>query len=348
MSGLNADSERSRLNFLDALTGFAILRVVFIHAVSDYSAVVWNMPPYFHNFPVWAQIMDICLRFNVPVFVLLAGYKYQLSIERHPDRSYPAYCLSRILRLAVPFLIWTWIYYLGKGLLFPEVLQQDPLYRHFPVPDFGRIATMLSGARHPGFQLWFIPMLITVNIAYPPIRRLLRHPWTLLVLTAGVFGISIRLNLKMPFSYIEYLLLYHLGSMFSESTHIRNRTLQTGWIRVSAIVALPLLIFIKFIRPADSLADKGLMLSVPVVLFTLFNLLNNRPLLNIFKWIGRRTWQIYILHEPLLLFPIMKWTALSAGIRSAWAIPLSGTAAILICLFLLEIFRKMNIHRVLF
>jgi len=77
----------------DWLKAAAIFGVVFIHAPG---------PP--GHYP-------LVVRFCVPVFVVLWVYYLELGLNRRPPSQHPRYLGSRFLRLFIPYVVWTILYF---------------------------------------------------------------------------------------------------------------------------------------------------------------------------------------------------------------------------------------------
>lgn len=124
----------------------------FIYAQSDFS--IAGMNPAF--------ILNQVTRFAVPLFILLSGLSLGFS---RSGTSWLSFLKGRCIKILVPYIVWTLIYWLLH-------------YRGNPV---GHLANaLLRGSAAP--HLYFIVILIQLYLLYPLLKRLVsRHPVPLLI-----------------------------------------------------------------------------------------------------------------------------------------------------------------------
>jgi surface polysaccharide O-acyltransferase-like enzyme len=89
----------SRIKSLDALKGFAILAVIFLHSVRPESVPVMSLP---------AQIVHELCRIAVPCFFLIGGFFFMRAWRKNPDHA--AFAWHYAKRLLKPFLFWALFY----------------------------------------------------------------------------------------------------------------------------------------------------------------------------------------------------------------------------------------------
>ena len=81
------------------------LLVIFIHVASE---VVTKAPKNTYIFTIVFLAQRLSY-FVVPGFIVLSGAK--LFINKQGLPSYPKYCLSRFLRIVIPYISWSCLYY---------------------------------------------------------------------------------------------------------------------------------------------------------------------------------------------------------------------------------------------
>jgi len=140
-------------------------------------------------------------RFRIPMLFIISGFLFAL----HDQGSYKQRIGKRVRTLLVPYLIWSAV---GIGLTY--VLELFPYSQnlvansHIAQIDASRVQiheyhwyeVLVRWIFFPvSYQLWFIRVLLTYNIAYPGIRWLVVHPvarWTFFafasLLWLGTFG----------------------------------------------------------------------------------------------------------------------------------------------------------------
>ena len=133
---------KERVVYFDYLRVLALFSVVVLHI----AAQNWYAAPLFsaawHTF----NIYDSCVRFGVPVFVMISG---ALFLDR--DISIKKLYSKNISRLATAFIFWSAVY-----ALVYSTETKDFLYNFF------------SGYYH----LWFIPMLMALYVCIPLFLKL--------------------------------------------------------------------------------------------------------------------------------------------------------------------------------
>src|SRR5688572_165502 len=91
-----ARAEPDRIPALDFVRFLAAVAIVWLHAP---------------ELPVLERTGDPFTRWAVPFFTAVATFLLIRALLRDPRRSFPAYITSRALRLYVPFLAWSVVYY---------------------------------------------------------------------------------------------------------------------------------------------------------------------------------------------------------------------------------------------
>lgn len=159
----------------DLLRFAAAVGIIWIHATLDVPS------PRAHD-SAWLA------RSAVPFFTCGAVLFAITSWARNPERRFGSYLLSRILRLYVPFLVWSAIYLALKHK------SHDPS-RVNP----GWRVLWDGGAYH----LWFLPFILVVTVAFAPLAGLMRRRETAVALgVAAVLAGCLIALLPSPFRYM--------------------------------------------------------------------------------------------------------------------------------------------------
>lgn len=91
--------EKYRSLYIDVVRGFAIFLVVFGHCIqygSEYS------DSYFVN-PVFKFIYS----FHMPLFMLISGYLFYASVNKH---SFKGVCIGKLRRIFIPLFVWVTLF----------------------------------------------------------------------------------------------------------------------------------------------------------------------------------------------------------------------------------------------
>jgi Uncharacterized protein conserved in bacteria len=173
----------SRRSDIDWVRMVSICGVVLIHSsslfVSRQSRVsILGVTP--------ALLCNQVTRFSVPVFFILSGLG--LSLSEKPLKL-PDFWLHRLRRVGIPYILWTLFYYLFdkqftlKGLLSINGLAAS-----------GRLLLTGGAASH----LWYIPVLLQLNLLYPALKWLMKRFPFLTLLSSFMISMFSTLMLYIP------------------------------------------------------------------------------------------------------------------------------------------------------
>lgn len=149
--------EQNRVVFLDYLRVLACLLVILVHAceffyVGESGISIRNDVDRF-----WVSLIDSACRAAVPLFVMTSAYLL-LPIKG----SGFTFLKRRLLRVAVPFIIWS-ILYATVPVLYGEMTVTEMM---------GKLTRLLWNFNYSSGHLWFIYMLIGLYLIMPVIS-----PW---------------------------------------------------------------------------------------------------------------------------------------------------------------------------
>ncbi|MFO7693428.1 MAG: acyltransferase [Vicinamibacterales bacterium] len=155
---------RARYDGLDVFRAISIYGVVVIH----FSQVLGL--PSTPGLELVIRLRDC----SFPIIVLTSFFVMTRSIMAKPDRSFGPLAAGRFMRLAVPCLIWTALYWVMWEVA-------GPLGRG-GTPSWPPLTLWLTGFVH----LWFLQFLFLGTVAaYPFIRFIVRRPRLNWVFAAG-------------------------------------------------------------------------------------------------------------------------------------------------------------------
>ena len=225
----------SRLDYLDAVRGFALLLGIVFHASLAYLPVFigWAvMDIYTSN--VAGVFALLSHAFRMELFFLLAGFFSAMSIKK---RGIAQFVKSRLVRLGMPFLV-GWIvlrpllvsgWVMGSQAMQGDVAVWDALQQGFAS------LSLLPQNLLVGTHLWFLYYLIVISLA-----------------VSLVLWLSARIEIaKLP-------LVNHLASLFSWLCNAKA----SFWLL--ALLTAPVLWFMQ--RWGVDTPDKSLLPHVPILL----------------------------------------------------------------------------------
>lgn len=209
---------KARLLYPDMLRIIAIIGVVIIHVTAP-TIGIYNMIGE-ERFWWTANFMNAAFRWSVPVFVMISG-----MLLLRPDRTETtlAFYRRRLGAVLVPFLIWSFIYYLWG-------IRHD--LQQFEWISFVR--GLLANGIY--YHLWFIYMLIVLYMIVPVLRIFVKHaPKDGVLYTAaacvvisnstdmaGMLGLELGIQVPYITGYLGYFLLGYYLSITNLAIHQRK------------------------------------------------------------------------------------------------------------------------------
>lgn len=186
---------RTRIDWIDALRGIAIIAVAVDHAL--------------YVFPVFDPgLVKIHTYFSIPWFIFLSGYTNALSAAHRPswDLKRITLYLARRLRILIPYVLASAICYL---ILW---------YPRYSLREF---ASGVLNFRIQG-SYYFINLILQLSLVFPLLYRILKRlhgplVWVAFAVIAEVSHLLMRVNPVWPFTpagrYFGgvYLLIFSLG-----------------------------------------------------------------------------------------------------------------------------------------
>jgi len=342
---------RPRYDFLDIAVIIALIRVIFLHGLNNYQIVTTGNPVAFHAMPLWQQLTNLAVRFSVPVFVLVSGFKFALSHQHNPDLTYFTFIKKRFKRLIIPYFIWTVIVYFAVPLVARKVPATHPAYVNFPYVTLKTAWNILNGSIHPAYQLWFIPMLFLICCFYPPVFR--KIPFWISQPLFWVLFIAIRFNhLPIPLMYPAYFVFFDLGARLA--SFARKPELFRKILIISGSISAGAFITFSLLRLGIAGTHHHLLevtceeIFAPLTIFFLSGafFLRSSP-----AWLTKQirfVWPVFIMHEPLILGQIAYIVYIRLGIQAAPLYPLVAIATLIAGSIGYIIIEKTTLDRFLF
>ncbi|MBN2057155.1 acyltransferase [bacterium] len=296
-------SSGNRLYFLDALAGLLILRVITLHSLSNYLIVGTAGSPDMLLHGGWCRLIDSLLRFSVPGFVCISGIKFGLKLRRGGYPGYGVFARQRLDRILRPYLLFSGLYIITGELLhlLNHYLPWGFTGLHVDAP--GTLLWMVLGPRNPGYQLWFLVMLLMINLLYPPWRETLSASSLRLVIAGVLYAYSCFHHLPYPLHYLRYMVFYDGGAILAPHLHQLQRT-RNRWLAIAPVLVTLSGIALRvqatqrvILQAGDLLIESSLPFTLVAVCAAWGINRGPRPLI----WLGGLAWPLYLLHEPFIL-----------------------------------------------
>ncbi len=348
-------TNRRYYGFLDLVVIAAVIRVVINHALNNFFILTTGKALGFHAMPTWGTLVYSLVRFSVPAFVLVAGFKYGLSLQSNQNLPYFPYLSKRLKRLLRPYLIWTIIYYISIPRA-PFILASNhSAFHNYPFPTINTIWRILNGSGHPAYQLWFIPMFLLLVVFYPFIRRSVPFMVSQPILWAVYFLIRYYTtfhDLGQPFVYPMYFAFYELGLLLTKlvthhenSLFLRYITPPVTLLLGSGFTILELKAFSPF---QNYLGIVGSEIFVSLALFFLCYLILPGSAPASLKYLSGYVWPVFIMHEPLILGSLAWIVYINYGLRHPVDLVFVTISTLLISGSLYTLFKKIKLSSILF
>ncbi|MCX7749918.1 MAG: acyltransferase family protein [Clostridia bacterium] len=156
---MTSNNTLSRIYYMDVLRIISIVAVITIHITAGEVMAVNHLET--ESFRWWiANIFNAFSRWGVPIFFMISG---ALLLKGSEDESAGQFLKKRVLRIGVPFLIWSVIYFFLKHYSLerdnPDIASIFPLFLREMF--FDRVY----------YHFWFIYVLLSVYLVIPFIRR---------------------------------------------------------------------------------------------------------------------------------------------------------------------------------
>ncbi|WP_314854025.1 acyltransferase [uncultured Microbacterium sp.] len=352
---------------LDGLRGAAALVVVATHilvVIPAVSAVIWRHeePPVGSGAWLLFRTPLVVLTLGdqaVMIFFIMSGFVLALSLLRGPQtpRGTLGYFGRRLVRLYLP----VWASLILASLLATIVVREkfgsEWLASH-PRPDLHivlRDAILVMGTSNLNSPLWsltwelWFSLLLPVIIALYRLMRVQRW-WVGFVALLVVASLSSRLPImaELPLAWLsrpllQYMPIFVLGVVLAErrnsiaawASHLPRRCWLPAWIVTAAMLLVPpMLLPIGDARPAVFLWGCEIVAAAAVVFLAIHHprsasLLESRPM----TWLGRRSFSLYLTHEPLIVSAALLLGAIAWWPWLGWAVLLLPVILLVAALF---------------
>jgi peptidoglycan/LPS O-acetylase OafA/YrhL len=310
------------------LNGLAVLGVVLYHATGwGFIAMFWwthrYMPVSVPNFDQMGNPAYYSLRFieqlitySIPAFLVVSGYFITVATKRSERTVSWRVVAVRILYLAIPYLLWSFI------IIFGDVLQGT----RYNLDQIGRM--MVTGKAAPAF--YFVPLLIQLLLLSPLLVLWSRRNWKVLLLVAALIQIAVKILIYtqmigpippalQPFMFVTQswlfpgnLFWFVLGITIGFNLQALKEVLaRFRWLLAAAtVVLLPLGVLewelILRWSGEEWLASRETLLdNVYSLAFVLVFLAFDKVVIPRSKEVGElgaRSFGIYLVHSPVLEF----------------------------------------------
>ncbi len=340
-------NSRIYLHYLDAVAGLAILRVIMLHSLANYTVVGCGASLALVHHELDYRLLDSLMRFSISVFVFISGIKFGLKSISSGDIGYLSYLKNRTRRVIRPYFIFTLLYIIMGQIFFILNEKYGTGLTAFPIESGAHFFQMLLTPLNPAYQLWFLLMLFIVSISYPIWRKFI--PWNIIRLITGaaLFFVIPWNDLFYPLNYLRFLLIYDMGSIISERLAERN----PRGLRIPAISAVFLTVIAMAIRSLSlnaamiHYAELIIQISLPLALVLPFPAWGFMRGPGILRFLGKNAWPVYLLHDPYILSHVGVFFYVTLNMIHPAVVPFIAGLTLLLSLLASQIVRNTPVLR---
>jgi surface polysaccharide O-acyltransferase-like enzyme len=154
-------TDRQTIEGLDMLRALAVVGVIVIHVATPVVKMAFGSDAGYW----WTgNVADSCVRFAVPVFVMLSG-----ATMLHRDYPLAGFYKKRMVRVLIPFLFWMVAYWIFRWLELPAD-KQPRCFVHI-MQWAGQLFVAEGISKH----FWYVYMIVFFYLFMPFLGRLVRR-----------------------------------------------------------------------------------------------------------------------------------------------------------------------------
>lgn len=262
-----------RIDWIDALKGFAILSVVIGHCIADSISS--------QTFPEYAALLqmmyDAIYSFHMPLFFMISGYVFYLT------KSYRKW-KTKVLDFSIVYVIWSTLMWLSKYMMSGDV--------NHPVT----IIDLVSIVYKPIMIYWYLYVLI-ILYAIVSCLRWERVSWRLWSISA-VAAIAVK-TIQLDIGILNNV-IYHMCYFLAGGVLLQTGLLQKLKLRHAAFLSVLVLMncifyFSRTPTAAWVVVWKRFLIAncLSLLCFWAFSRLSVNAVLRV---MGVNTLQIYVMH----------------------------------------------------
>lgn len=264
-----------RIEWIDALKGFAILIVVIGHCSAD--CLASNTFPSYTN--IIKVINDSIYSFHMPLFFTISGYVFYLS------KSYYKYKL-KVLDFTIIYVVWSFLMWLSKFVMGNRI--NNPV----------TIESLFKIIYQPIMVYWYLYVLIIFYIVFS-VFKITNVDRKLVVVFAiiAIFDRYFNFDIGIMNAVLYHMYFWVLGGYIASSDFVLK--LSESKIVLCLVVCIGNIVFyfqhVAFIGIVPISKSIILATAASILLFTIFcrNRYGAKKLLNLF---GKNVLAIYVVH----------------------------------------------------
>lgn len=263
----------SRIEWIDALKGFAIFSVVLGHCVTD--SMSSNTFP---EYAVFLKILyDFIYSFHMPLFFIISGYVFYVS------KSYQKYKV-KVIDFTIIYTIWCSLMWASKVVMAKDV--NNPV----------TLIDLFSIVYKPIMIYWYLYVLIFIYLV-ASVLKIEKVTGKVLffsaIIAVGAKFLNLNIGIANQFLYHMY---FFLAGGYCFSSSLLNKVRKSDFLLSIFVLGVNCLIYLLGSSvPEAILVFKGFIIANVASLACFYAISNVKPM-NALVLMGANTLQIYVMH----------------------------------------------------
>jgi surface polysaccharide O-acyltransferase-like enzyme len=345
--------ERNNIEGLDSLRAIATIGVIVIHTATPVVKMSFGDNPFYW----WVgNLYDGCVRFSVPMFLMLSG-----ATLLHKEYRLSDYFRRRFTRVLLPFLFWMVVYWIFRWSVLPA--KEQP-HDFLPVVQWaGQLFANEGISKH----FWYVYMILFLYLFIPFMGKCLRklnNKYLLVIVLCWAIALLLLRNIPLNFyrwdgNWDTRLLAYlEMAGYLVMGFYLQRMSLDKTWIKLVAAVVFLLTIGVvsgftwwlsKWPKTLDISLYGNLTINTILQTASLFILLkDSRCSSRIVLWIQQRisnySYGIYLAHIMILGICFNHGIFWTMG-NPLWTLPLMILLLLIISSVIVLLLRKLPYGR---
>lgn len=329
---------KQRVEYIDALKGFAIFCVLWGHSLQH----LRNGYNFFDN-----QMFEFIYSFHMPLFFLISGFFFRSSIKM----NLKDFLLKKSVQLVLPCVVWALIYYINS--FSTAILNQDK-------PFLSNWLIELKNVLNPINWIWFLKELFISYFIIFVLLKLLKKEWLAFLVSISFVLIAPLCNKQRVLLPLFWLGIYMKDNYQFLSKYAKQILIISGIFFAICllfwngnytmyVIGFPKLLNIKTLSFDFSNMDISLFRLFIGICGSLFwfTLFETKYKKNIFfdylSKIGANTLAIYVLQRLILeewINRIIDFPKMNIWAYNLIVTPMISLVILIICNFLIKIVKK--------
>lgn len=302
MSNINNTYRKDSIEFLDIAKGIGILLVVLGHAITiDLSK----------NYIILYLFRLLIYGIHMPLFFVIAGYLFEIKKDKYYKLGFKNFIEKKIIRFIIPYLMFSFIVYFIVFIvkLVPKIYKLFIKFGYKFDTINQVLYSILTYEKHIDKHLWFCYVMFIVLLISFFVNKYMNNKKRIIISLIILFFIYLITSIiplpEIVWKTFKYLFIFNIGC------RIRFIEYFSSFEKKGKItILLTLVTYICYVLTKFSNIGIAKILIQPI--FEIFGVLSiliisrwisryRYKLKLIFLYLGKRSYVIYLLHQPFIV-----------------------------------------------